>query len=219
MAGRICAGRHGWSTSGTGVELVRTPARRRAVRAGDGIGRLPGVAATAGAEPGRGGDDARVGPPAAPPAPVPVARELCDVLPVVLAAEADGFAPLRANRLAGDSWLGNQTLPGTERCTIEGNAWPRASYSCASRRFGHDNRDGAEAGFDALARNLDACLGKPIWFPRDWQKGEPFQFAMGERLQTWTDQTTSPPSQVVLKMQQDLDRPGYLLKLNLEAIR
>ena len=160
-----------------------------------------------------------LGPPAAPPAPVPVARELCDVLPVVLAAEADGFAPLRANRLAGDSWLGNQTLPGTERCTIEGNAWPRASYSCASRRFGHDNRDGAEAGFDALARNLDACLGKPIWFPRDWQKGEPFQFAMGERLQTWTDQTTSPPSQVVLKMQQDLDRPGYLLKLNLEAIR
>ena len=160
-----------------------------------------------------------LGPPAAPPAPVPVARELCDVLPAVVAAEAAGFAPLRASRLEGDSWLGKQTLPGTERCTIEGEAWPRASYSCASGRFGNDNRDGAEARFDALAHDLDACLGKPIWFPRDWQKGEPFQFAMGERQQTWTDRTTSPPSQVVLKMQQDLDRPGYLLKLDLEAIR
>ena len=160
-----------------------------------------------------------LGPPAAPPAPVPVARELCDVLPAVVAAEAQGFARLRASQLEGDSWLGAQTLPGTERCTIEGEAWPRASYSCASRRFGDDNRDGAEAGFDALARDLDACLEKPIWFPRDWQKGEPFQFAMGERQQTWTHRTTSPPSQVVLKMQQDLDRPGYLLKLNLEAVR
>ena len=42
---------------------------------------------------------------------------------------------------------------------------------------------------------------------------------MGERLQTWTDQSTAPPSQVVLKMQQDLDRSGYHLKLALEAIR
>ncbi len=72
--------------------------------------------------------------------------------------------------------------------------------------------------FEALAQTIDECLKQPIWFPRDWQKGEPFEFAMGERLQTWTDQSVSPPSQVVLKIQQDLDRRGYRLKLNLEAI-
>ena len=158
-----------------------------------------------------------LGPPAALPV-APVERELCDVLPRVLAAEPEGFAQLRASPEAADRWRGSQTLPGTERCTIEGDAWPRARYVCATRRFLIDNRDRAEARFEALAETIDACLKKPIWFPRDWHKGEPFQFAMGERLQAWTDQSVSPPSQVVLKMQQDLDRRGYRLQLNLEAI-
>jgi hypothetical protein len=159
-----------------------------------------------------------LGPPAAAAA-APVERELCEVLPGVLATEPEGFARLRARPVAADRWLGSQTLPGTERCTIEGVAWPRARYTCATRRFLIDNRDCAEARFEALAATIDACLSKPIWFPRDWQKGEPFQFAMGERLQAWTDQSVSPPSQVVLKMQQDLDRQGYRLQLNLESIR
>jgi hypothetical protein len=158
-----------------------------------------------------------LGPPAAPP-PAPIERQLCDVLSAVLATETAGFARLRASHIAADSWRGAQTLPGTERCTIEGGAWPSARYVCASRRFDVDNRDAAEAGFDRLARTIDECLSKPIWFPRSWERGEPFEFALGERLQAWTDQSVSPPSQVVLKMQQDLDRRGYQLTLNLEAI-
>jgi hypothetical protein len=158
-----------------------------------------------------------LGPPAAPPPP-PVERELCEVLPAVLAGETQGYAGLRASRIAADSWRGAQTLPGTERCTIEGDTWPRARYVCASRRFAVANRDGAEAGFERLAQAIDECLRRPIWFPRNWEKGEPFEFAMGERLLTWTDQSVSPPSQVVLKIQQDLDRRGYQLTLNLEAI-
>jgi hypothetical protein len=108
-------------------------------------------------------------------------------------------------------------VPGTERCTIEGEAWPRARYACVSGPFASDNRDGAEASFAALAGEIDQCLSKPIWFPRRWERGEPFEFALGERLQTWTDQSTGPPSQVVLKLQQDLDRSGYSLKLGLET--
>jgi hypothetical protein len=157
------------------------------------------------------------GPPAPPP-PAPAERELCDVLPAVLATETDGFAGLRASPIAADSWRGARTLPGTERCTIEGAAWPVARYTCASRRFDVNNRESAEAGFERLARTIDECLAKPIWFPRDWQKGESFEFAMGERLQAWTDQSVTPPTQVVLKMQQDLDRRGYELKLDLESI-
>jgi hypothetical protein len=158
-----------------------------------------------------------LGPPAAPP-PAPAERELCDVLPAVLATEAGGFARLRTSPIAADSWRGARTLPGTERCTIEGDAWPRARYTCASRPYLIDNRDRAKARFESFARTIDECLKRPIWFPRSWQKGEPFEFAMGERLQTWTDESISPPTQVVLKMQQDLDRRGYQLKLNLESI-
>jgi hypothetical protein len=160
-----------------------------------------------------------LGPPAVPP-PAPAApRELCPVLAAILAADAEGYAPLRANPVAAGSWLGSRTLPGTERCTIEGDGWPRARYACTSRPFPAADREGAEAAFEGLAGELDGCLSSPIWFPRDWQRGEPFRFALGERLQTWTDQTTAPPSQVVLKMQQDLDRSGYQLKLSLEAVR
>ena len=42
---------------------------------------------------------------------------------------------------------------------------------------------------------------------------------MGERLQTWTDQSTQPPFQVVLRMQQDIDRRSYQLRLDLESVR
>ncbi len=160
------------------------------------------------------------GPPAAAPlfAAEPQ-RELCPALAGVIATESDGFAKLRASQIGAASWLGRDTLPGTERCTIEGEAWPRARYACASESYQAGGRDGADARFDALARAIDRCLSQPIWFPRDWQKGAPFQFAMGERLQTWTDQSTQPPFQVVLRMQQDIDRRSYQLRLDLESVR
>ena len=41
---------------------------------------------------------------------------------------------------------------------------------------------------------------------------------MGERLQTWTDRTTTPPNQVVLKVQQDAASRAYRVRLNLEAV-
>ena len=50
------------------------------------------------------------------------APELCATLAGVVSAELEGFARLRSRRLAADSWLGRATLPGTERCTIEGEA-------------------------------------------------------------------------------------------------
>jgi hypothetical protein len=140
------------------------------------------------------------------------------VLSAILATDAEAFAGQRASPIAAGRWHGRAIVPGTERCTIEGEAWPRARYACVSQPFPADNRDGAEASFVALAGEIDQCLSKPIWFPRRWQRGEPFEFALGERLQTWTDQSTAPPSQVVLKVQQDLDRSGYALKLSLETV-
>ncbi|HSA80264.1 MAG TPA: hypothetical protein VLE23_05540 [Geminicoccaceae bacterium] len=159
-----------------------------------------------------------LGPPAAATR-APIERELCVVLAGVLAAEPDGFARLRAARVANDRWLGRETLPGVGPCTVEGEAWPRARYACASEPFQAHTREGAHARFAALSADIDRCLSKPIWFPREWQKGEPFEFAMGERLQTWTDQSTAPPTQVVLKVQEDIDDHGYQLKLDLEAVR
>jgi hypothetical protein len=160
-------------------------------------------------------------PPVAPPpaglAPPPQPG-LCTVLAAVVATESEGFARLRGRALAAERWLGRETLPGTERCTIEGETWPHARYSCAGASFAAWGRDDAGAAFEALADELGECLESPIWFPRAWQQGTAFEFAMGERLQAWTDPSTAPPSQVVLKVQHDAGGDFYRVQLDLEAV-
>jgi len=152
------------------------------------------------------------------PAPAgPPARPLCGVLASVASNDAAGFSALRGPRLADQSWIGTETLPGTRRCRIEGNAWPRARYVCEGAVFAAEGRGRAKAEFEMLAREIDRCLESPIWFPRDWRRGEPFEFAMGERLQAWTDGSTAPPSTVVLKVHQDLTSHDYRLQLALET--
>ena len=151
--------------------------------------------------------------------PVPLQEpQLCSVLAAVVATEAEGFAGLRGRPLGAGQWLGRQTLPGTERCTVEGEVWPRARYSCAGSVSAAGGRDRARGAFEALADELDQCLDSPIWFPRSWQRGKAFAFAMGERLQAWTDYSTQPPSQVVLRVQRDPSGRAYRVKLDLEAV-
>jgi hypothetical protein len=173
-------------------------------------------------------------PPAPAAAPTPVAHaptaapdagpttqhepRLCTVLATVVTSEPEGFARLRGRPLGAGRWLARATLPGTERCSIEGEAWPAARYSCAGAPFADPRRDGAENAFEALAAELDQCLDSPIWFPRTWQRGSAFEFALGERLQAWTDYSTAPPFQVVLKVQQDATGSVYRVKLDLQAV-
>jgi hypothetical protein len=59
---------------------------------------------------------------AAAPAPHP----FCTALTSVIEAGRDGFAALRGARQGSETWTGRTTLPGSERCKIEGDAWPRA---------------------------------------------------------------------------------------------
>jgi hypothetical protein len=178
------------------------------------------------------GEPAAVDPEPAPPAVAPpapsmspgagplTAREprLCTVLANVVASEPAGFAALRGRPLGAGQWLGRTTLPGTERCMIEGEAWPMARYSCDGAPLALGNGHGARGTFEAFAADLDQCLDSPIWFPRTWQRGSAFEFAMGERLQAWTDHSTSPPSQVVLKVQQDADGSAYRVKLDVQTV-
>ena len=173
-------------------------------------------------------------PPPEPPetAPPPVARAVptpvepsipqatfCNVLTGLIEAERDGFAALRGQPIGSESWAGQRTVPGTEQCVIEGDAWPRARYECAGAPVRSDRRDRAASQFALLSEQIDACLGKPSWHPRTWHKNEPFDFAMGERQQTWTDLSTLPPSAVVLKLQRGLSGDDYRVRLDLVTIR
>jgi hypothetical protein len=143
----------------------------------------------------------------------------CEVLTLLLEAEADGFVALRGEPLGSESWAGRTMLPGTEQCVVEGDAWPRARYECATAPVRADQHERVASQFALLGEQVDACLGKPSWFPRTWHKNEPFEFAMGERQQTWTDLSTLPPSAVVLKLQRGLSGDEYRVRLDLVTIR
>ena len=173
--------------------------------------------------PGPGREPPAIAPAApstAPAAGPSTAHEprLCTVLTNVVASEPAGFAPLRGRPLAAGQWLGRTILPGTERCMIEGEAWPMARYSCDGAPLALGEGDGARGTFEAFVADLDQCLGSPIWFPRTWRRGSAFEFAMGERLQAWTDHSTSPPSQVVLKVQQDAEGAAYRVRLDVQTV-
>jgi hypothetical protein len=173
-------------------------------------------------------------PPEAPPepAPPPLARAaptpalpsipqaaFCNVLTGLIETEREGFAGLRGQPIGSESWAARRTLPGTEQCVIEGDAWPRARYECAAAPVRADRADRAASQFALLGEQIDACLGKPSWHPRAWHKNEPFEFAMGERQQTWTDLSILPPSAVVLKLQRGLSGDDYRVLLDLVTIR
>ena len=108
------------------------------------------------------GPDAEATPPAvvhavpsAPPAAgPPTAHEpqLCMVLANIVASEPAGFAPLRGRPLSAGQWLGQTILPGTERCSIEGEAWPWPRYSCDGAPLAVAAQDGAQGTFEALRR-------------------------------------------------------------------
>ena len=173
-------------------------------------------------------------PPEAPPepAPPPVVRAVptpvepsipqaafCNVLTGLIGTERDGFEALRGQPIGSESWAGRRTLPGTEQCVVEGDAWPRARYECAGAPVRADRPDRAASQFALLSEQIDACLGKPSWHPRAWHRNEPFEFAMGERQQTWTDLSTLPPSAAVLKLQRGLSGDDYRVLLDLVTIR
>jgi hypothetical protein len=147
---------------------------------------------------------------AAAPATGFAADTFCQALTGVIEAEPDGFAALRGEPQGRETWAGQTTLPGTEGCVIEGDAWPRARYACAGPA---DQQDRAASQFARLSARIDACLGVI------WERHAARDFAMGERQQTWTDLSVLPPAAVVLKLQRGLSGDDYRVRLELLTIR
>lgn len=158
-------------------------------------------------------------PPAPRPRPPePEPSELCPALAALMAGHQDGFATARREPLTEDVWRADPVLPGTDRCTIEGDRWPRARLLCASEGYAPGGSE-IRRTFEAIEDEVDQCLGKPFWFPRAWEKGRRFEFALGEQQVSWLDQSTAPPTAVVLQVHQDIVSRAYELRFNLETVR
>jgi hypothetical protein len=138
----------------------------------------------------------------------------CRALGRIIDAEPDGFADLRAARAGDGAWDGTVVPPGLDDCRIEGDYRPGARYVCHGGALAGGSADLLGESYDAFATDIDGCLVQPIWYPRDWRRGQEFTFAGGERQVLWRDQGPGGgTANVALNVEEDFTRKVWTLRL------
>ena len=192
------------------LTLVRALGRRR----------LRAKAATrAAAAAGRAGSRGR---PAAPEPRRPTTTRLdrfCGSLQRIVDAEASGFQGLRAERVGPSAWRGAVVPEGLSTCTVEGSSHPGAQYVCTGSRAQRGNSAVVTDAFRRISADLDACLGRAVWFPRNWQRGELIEFAGVEQQQVWRDLTATPRPVVALNIDEDILNRIYSIRFAVSTFR
>jgi hypothetical protein len=145
---------------------------------------------------------------------------LCRVLGRIIDAEPQGFASLRAARAGEDVWDGSVVPPGLDDCRVEGASRPGARYVCHGGALAGGSADLLAPSYDAFVDDIDLCLVQPIWYPRDWRRGQEFTFAGGERQVLWRDRAMGAgTANVALNVEEDLARKVWILRLAVVTAR
>jgi hypothetical protein len=150
------------------------------------------------------------------PAEDPATRRdrFCRALGRIIDAEPDGFAGLRAARAGEGVWDGSVVPPGLDDCRIEGDDRPGARYVCHGGALAGGSADLLAESYDDVVADIDGCLVQPIWYPHDWQRGQEFTFAGGERRVLWRDRAMGAgTANVALNVEEDLTRRLWTLRL------
>ncbi len=139
----------------------------------------------------------------------------CNAVQRIVDAQASRFVALRGTSLGGEAWSGAVVPEGLSGCTIDGGH----SYSCVGPRVQRGNGTMLESAFSGLAADLDACLARAAWFPRNWHQGDLVQFAGIERQQVWRDLSTSPRPAVALNIEEDILARVYAIRFSVREMR
>jgi hypothetical protein len=162
---------------------------------------------------------------ALPPARAPIEDaatrldRFCGALARIIDAEPKGFGPLRGPDAGERRWDGAVVPAGLRSCAIEGDYFPGAAYVCRGEAIAGGPGDLLLVDYRRLAGDVDACLQRPIWYPRIWRQGQDFAFAGGERQVIWRDGGSGPKPRVALKIEEDLGRGLYFLRLAVASDR
>ncbi|MCB1990663.1 MAG: hypothetical protein H6852_09755 [Geminicoccaceae bacterium] len=151
-----------------------------------------------------------------PPPPVdPATRvdRLCRPLLGIVDAEPAGFSSLRGAPAGPRAWQGRAVPDGFYTCEIDGPTNPGAQYVCRGNRVAGGGAKLLEDDFDRIASDLDACLARSEWYPRNWQRGEVMLFAGGERQLVWRDLAPNPRPAIALKIEEEIATRVYFLRL------
>ena len=179
---------------------------------------------------GCGGGRERPAPPpvqrqaALPPSPAAVedatARRdrFCATLTRIVDEEPTAFHSLRGAG-GGEAWEGALVPAGLRGCRVEGDYRPAATYVCRGESAAGGSGDALLAAYRAQAADVEACLGRPTWYPSLWRRGQDFEFAGGERQTIWRDGRGGPGATVALKVEEDLATRVYFLRLAVASER
>lgn len=107
-------------------------------------------------------------PPIPAPPPAPPGEGLCGALARIVDAEPEGFLALRAAPAAERQWDGALVPPGFGDCWVEDDS-AGVRYAC-SDGFAADGPDPLVPTYLGLLGEIDACLGRPVWYPLVWQR-------------------------------------------------
>lgn len=160
--------------------------------------------------------------PAPPAAQGPTTTHLdrfCGALHRIVDAEAGGFQGLRAERVGPSAWRGAVVPEGLSTCTVEGESNPGAQYVCTGPRARRGNSAVVTDAFRRISADLDACFARAVWFPRNWQRGELFEFAGVEQQQVWRDLTPTPRPVVALNIDEDILNRVYSIRFAVSTFR
>lgn len=174
-------------------------------------------------------------PPAPPPVAVPTPEpepepapdgivstrldRFCNALQRVVDGHRAGFAPLRGDVVGQRAWSGRVVPEGLTSCTVEGDSPNGARYVCTGPRMQRGNGPLVAREFDLLARDVDACLARAAWFPRNWQRGQVVEFAGIEQQQTWRDISPAPRPLISLNIEDDFLNRLYVVRLTVATLR
>ncbi len=165
--------------------------------------------------------------PAPPPPPAPEPEGLvstrldrfCGALQRIVDNHTSGFAGLRGDVVGQRAWSGRMVPEGLTSCTVEGDSPTGARYLCTGPRMQRGNGSLMEREFGLLAGDVDACLARAAWFPRNWQRGEVIEFAGVEQQQTWRDLSAAPRPLLSLNIEDDFLNRLYVVRFTVSTLQ
>jgi hypothetical protein len=143
----------------------------------------------------------------------------CNALQRVVDQHRTGFAGLRNGVVGQRAWSGSIVPEGLTTCTVEGDSPTGARYVCTGPRMQRGNGPLIAREFTLLADDVDACLARAAWFPRNWQRGQVIEFAGVEQQQTWRDISPAPRPLLALNIEDDFLNRLYVVRFTVSTLR
>ena len=144
---------------------------------------------------------------------------LCADLGTIIDAQNGSFQSLRHDQIDERAWRGKLVPDGLTSCEVDGTTRTLAVYACRSQPLSGQHTGQLDGPFKQAISDMDHCLNRPVWYPRQWFKGKIIEFGRGEKQISWRDVTVTPKPVVSLHIEEDFANRVHYMRLAISTIR